>query len=102
MSNMDVDWMGHEGWRAVELPEPPDNMFLSLEERNATAVYREPSKKRLRLGPGARTISKFFAEFKLLNTVGTGSFGTVLKVISRQDGCTYAVKRLSKKSESLK
>jgi tRNA A-37 threonylcarbamoyl transferase component Bud32 len=36
--------------------------------------------------------SRFSSDFYILHEIGTGSFGTVYKVRSRLDGCTYAIK----------
>ena len=36
--------------------------------------------------------SRFADDFEILGTLGTGSFGTVYKCLSKLDGCTYAIK----------
>jgi tRNA A-37 threonylcarbamoyl transferase component Bud32 len=36
--------------------------------------------------------SRFEDDFDILGTLGTGSFGTVYKCLSKLDGCTYAIK----------
>lgn len=38
------------------------------------------------------TWSRFENDFQTISTLGSGSFGTVLKCISRLDGCFYAIK----------
>jgi len=42
--------------------------------------------------PPPITYSRFASDFSILAEIGTGSFGTVYKVRSRLDGCTYAIK----------
>ena len=42
--------------------------------------------------PPQITVSRFALDFSILAEIGTGSFGTVFKVRSRLDGCTYAIK----------
>lgn len=39
------------------------------------------------------SLSRFENDFQTLSVLGNGSFGTVLKCISRLDGCLYAIKR---------
>jgi hypothetical protein len=36
--------------------------------------------------------SRFHSDFDVIGELGTGSFGNVLKVLSRLDGCMYAIK----------
>eukprot|EP00980_Cylindrotheca_fusiformis_P012560 scaffold3084_cov144-Cylindrotheca_fusiformis.AAC.8 len=38
------------------------------------------------------TQSRFHSDFDVIGELGTGSFGNVLKVLSRLDGCMYAIK----------
>jgi len=40
----------------------------------------------------ATSVSRFASDFFILHEIGTGSFGTVYKVRSRLDGCSYAIK----------
>jgi wee1-like protein kinase len=40
----------------------------------------------------ATSVSRFASDFYILHEIGTGSFGTVYKVRSRLDGCSYAIK----------
>lgn len=42
--------------------------------------------------PQCSAVSRFEQDFQVVGQLGTGSFGTVHKVISRLDGCLYAVK----------
>ena len=37
--------------------------------------------------------SRFFTDFDVIEIIGSGCFGTVYKVLSRLDGCMYAVKK---------
>ncbi len=39
-----------------------------------------------------RTESRFHSDFDLIGELGNGSFGNVFKVMSRLDGCMYAIK----------
>jgi len=40
--------------------------------------------------------SRFYQDFDIVGTLGTGSYGTVFKCRSRLDGCTYAIKAAKK------
>jgi hypothetical protein len=40
--------------------------------------------------------SRFNQDFQIVDTIGSGSFGTVYKCLSRLDGCMYAVKAAKK------
>jgi len=42
--------------------------------------------------PSAQSQSRFDSDFDVIGELGTGSFGSVLKVLSRLDGCMYAIK----------
>lgn len=42
--------------------------------------------------PEQSTQSRFHSDFDVIGELGTGSFGSVLKVLSRLDGCMYAIK----------
>jgi len=43
--------------------------------------------------------SRFFQDFDIIGELGTGSFGTVFKCLSRLDGCMYAVKAAKRKAK---
>jgi serine/threonine protein kinase len=36
--------------------------------------------------------SRFYSDFDVIEELGSGSFGNVFKVLSRLDGCMYAIK----------
>ena len=38
------------------------------------------------------TVSRFYSDFDIIGELGKGTFGSVFKVLSRLDGCMYAVK----------
>jgi hypothetical protein len=42
--------------------------------------------------------SRFYQDFDIIDELGTGSFGTVYKCLSRLDGCMYAVKAAKRKA----
>jgi hypothetical protein len=50
------------------------------------------------LSPGASSgqhfvpLSRYYSDFDVLGELGNGSFGNVFKVLSRLDGCMYAIK----------
>jgi len=44
------------------------------------------------LGGGALPPSRFYSDFDVIAELGSGSFGNVYKVLSRLDGCFYAIK----------
>ena len=43
--------------------------------------------------------SRFHQDFDVIGELGTGSFGTVYKCLSRLDGCLYAVKAAKRKAK---
>ena len=43
--------------------------------------------------------SRFYQDFDIIGELGTGSFGTVFKCLSRLDGCMYAVKAAKRKAK---
>ena len=43
--------------------------------------------------------SRFYQDFDIIGELGTGSFGTVYKCLSRLDGCMYAVKAAKRKAK---
>ena len=59
---------------------------------NKTGFSSSPQKLAVR----DSNISRYKEEFHEECLVGSGSFGTVYKVINRLDGCTYALKRSHK------
>jgi len=84
------------------LPEPPINSFVltfNEDKRTGRGPNTHGEKK---LKPQYGGSSKFLREFKVLGKIGSGSFGMVLKAVSRWDGCTYAVKKMHKMSIPLK
>jgi wee1-like protein kinase len=83
--------MGHTGGMAQpgadnSLSNPSDSDQEMLEEDDVSESQDCPQ------------MSRFLEDFEMLSTVGTGSFGTVLKVQRRLDGCLYAVKRSQRQS----
>ena len=47
--------------------------------------------------PLSGEISRFKSDFDVIGELGKGSFGAVYKVLSRLDGCMYAVKTALRK-----
>jgi len=74
----------------VLLPAPPMNCFFVKSDEDAVVSNTLPYKTSK---PEYGRSSKFLREYKILGKIGKGSYGTVLKVVSRYDGCTYAVKK---------
>ena len=72
------------------VPHTSTNQFLlpRAPGRGPSAAKRQP----LPLD-GNKPIPKFLRYFEELSTVGSGNFSDVLRVRSRMDGCTYAIKR---------
>jgi len=81
------------------LLEPPVNCFLSYQDEKSPIASTKPQTKR---NPKYGSSSKFLREYKVIKRIGSGSFGSVFKVVSRNDGCTYALKKMNKMSISLK
>lgn len=63
---------------------------------SASVPNAHHSRKRTFTSHTSVSNSRFNNEFELLQTIGTGSFGRVMKVINRIDGWTYAVKCLKR------
>lgn len=47
------------------------------------------------------TVSRFKSDFDVIGELGKGSFGAVYKVLSRLDGCMYAVKAALRKAKGI-
>lgn len=43
--------------------------------------------------------SRFYSDFDVIGELGKGSFGTVFKVLSRLDGCMYAIKAAQRQAK---
>ena len=83
------------------LPEPPMNTFLSSDEHEIT-IISTTNKRRQKKLKSVYGSSRLLKDYKVLQKLGSGEFGTVHKVVSRYDGCAYAVKKLNKMSIPLK
>lgn len=44
-------------------------------------------------------LSRFYQDFDIIGELGTGSFGTVFKCLSRLDGCMYAIKAANRRAK---
>jgi len=80
--------------------EPPVNCFLSSHGEKSKGALAKPPKAKIK--PKYCSSSKFLREYQLIKRIGSGSFGTVFRVVSRNDGCTYAIKKMHKLSIPLK
>ena len=56
-----------------------DDLMLLAQHSNRRRPRREP-------------VSRFYSDFDIIGELGKGTFGSVYKVLSRLDGCMYAVK----------
>jgi len=79
----------------VLMPEPPVNYFLKSGEDETS---KSKSNKRQREPKPEYGSSILLKSYKILRIIGSGEFGTVYKVVSRYDGCVYAIKKLKKLS----
>jgi len=83
----------------VLLAEPPVNYFLRSDEDEKSKSKSNKGQREPKPEYGSSILLK---SYKVLRTIGSGEFGTVHKVVSRYDGCVYAIKKLSKLSIPLR
>jgi len=90
---------GHLYIERTPLPVPPVNKFLRKEVEEVVKWQSEQGKKDTKrsslFGLELTSDSKLENEFKTLSgKVMHGNFGSVTKVVSRYDGCIYAIKQM--------
>eukprot|EP00559_Dactyliosolen_fragilissimus_P001291 CAMPEP_0184866062 /NCGR_PEP_ID=MMETSP0580-20130426/20586_1 /TAXON_ID=1118495 /ORGANISM="Dactyliosolen fragilissimus" /LENGTH=702 /DNA_ID=CAMNT_0027365525 /DNA_START=89 /DNA_END=2197 /DNA_ORIENTATION=- len=106
---------GRKELKAPSSPSRPGNMALkrellpetpALNRKAATRIpsfWNNSSSDDVTLSsqpkPSCRPKSRFLEDFKIIGTLGNGSFGTVYKCVSRLDDCTYAVKAAKRKAK---
>ncbi|KAK3280926.1 hypothetical protein CYMTET_11256 [Cymbomonas tetramitiformis] len=76
--------------RRVQSPPCHSNPFLNPEHHENDSC---DARKAVRNLPPCVPSSRYRAEFHEVTELGRGSFSKVFKVVSRLDGCTYAVKK---------
>jgi wee1-like protein kinase len=54
--------------------------------------HRHQHHRQLVVAPPPAPPSRFYSDFDVIGELGNGSFGNVFKVLSRLDGCMYAIK----------
>ena len=74
-----------------DLPTPPDNVYLDIEEKLDPAAYRRAQR-------GVVALNRYHSQFQELRALGRGSFGKVFQCRNRDDGCFYAVKKVKLQS----
>jgi len=71
---------------------PHPGSFLQESSRGATSANaHEPQQPK----------SRFYEDFDIIGELGKGSFGTVYRVLSRLDGCMYAIKAAQRKAKGI-
>jgi hypothetical protein len=82
----------------VRKPAVPQTPMPERRARNtfySQSTDEDDSDLEMTAGPGShhsRSQSRFHSDFDIIGELGNGSFGNVFKVMSRLDGCMYAIK----------
>ena len=77
--------------RYTPVRKPPPNTPLP-ERRAKGRSFDEDDNDNKDSSVSRSSQSRFQSDFDVLGELGTGTFGSVLKVLSRLDGCMYAIK----------
>ena len=83
-------------------PIPPP--YARIQRQDPTTPARTAARQRTVAAhtphpKGENTKSRFYGDFDVIGELGKGGFGTVYKVLSRLDGCMYAIKAAQRKAK---
>lgn len=91
LSNPETPFISRSGRRPTRR-RAADHDSSDMESITTCASYQSEE-------DGAVTASRFKSDFDIIGELGKGSFGAVYKVLSRLDGCMYAIKAALRKAK---